>query len=97
MSEPTTYRRLGNDHYMTGPDFFAKSEDGFTWSPIKEGEYARDLAAYEMAHQFKPKPRFILDPFRARPSKATMLDVMSVALMAASWMAILLGLYLLSK
>ena len=52
----TEYRRLGNNHYMTGPDFFAKSEDGFTWSPIKEGEYASDLAAYEMAHQPKPKP-----------------------------------------
>ena len=97
MSEPTTYRRLGNDHYLTGPDFFAKSADGFTWSPIKEGEYARDLAAYEMAHQPKPKPRFILDPFRARPSRSTVWDMVATALMAACWMAILFGFYLLSK
>jgi len=57
------------------------------------------LDKYEEARMAaRPKPKFILDPtYRARPSKATMLDVVLVALMAASWMAILLGLYLLSK
>ena len=96
----TEYRRLGNDHYMTGPDFFAKSEDGFTWSPIKESKYARDLAAYEisrMAHQPKPKPRFTLNIYRARPSRSTIWDMVTTALMGASWMAVLFGFYLLSK
>jgi hypothetical protein len=97
MSEPNTYRRLGNDHYLTGPDFFAKSADGFTWSPIKEDEYARDLAAYEMAHQPKPKPRFTLSIYRARPSRSTIWDMVATALMAACWMAVLFGFYLLMK
>lgn len=58
-------------------------------------QITKDLAAHEtarMAAHPKLKPTY-----RARPSKATMLDVVLVALMAASWMAILLGFYLLSK
>jgi hypothetical protein len=60
-----------------------------------------DLDKYEVFRMSqRPKPKFILEivnPYRARPSKATMLDVMSVALMVASWTGILFGLYLLSK
>ena len=57
-----------------------------------------DLNKYEaerMSH--RPKPKFILDPFPARPSRSTVWDMVATALMAACWMAVLLGFYLLSK
>ena len=67
----------------------------------EEYQYGQAILAHERARMSKrPKPKFILEivnPYRSRPSKATMLDVMSVALMVASWTGILFGLYLLSK
>jgi len=50
-----------------------------------------------MAHQPKPKPRFTLNIYRARPSRSTIWDMVATALMGASWMAFLFGLYLLMK
>jgi len=57
-----------------------------------------DLDKYETARMSKrPKPKFILDPFPARPSRSTIWDMVATALMAACWMAVLFGFYLLNK
>jgi hypothetical protein len=57
-----------------------------------------DLEKYEVFRMSKrPKPKFILDPFPARPSRSTIWDMVATALMAACWMAVLFGFYLLSK
>ena len=60
-----------------------------------------DLDKYEVFRMSqRPKPKFLLEvvnPYRARPSRSTIWDMVAVALMGASWMAILFGLYLLMK
>ena len=60
-----------------------------------------NLDKYEVFRMSKrPKPKFILEivnPYRARPSRSTVWDMVATALMAASWAAILFGFYLLSK
>jgi hypothetical protein len=64
----------------------------------EEYQYGQAILAHERARMSKrPKPKFILDPFTARPSRSTIWDMVAVALMGASWMAVLFGLYLLMK
>ena len=64
-------------------------------------QITKALAAHEAARMsHRSKPKFILEvvnPYRARPSRSTILDMVATALMAACWMAILFGFYLLNK
>lgn len=64
----------------------------------EEYQYGQAILAHERARMSKrPKPKFILDPFPARPSRSTIWDMVATALMAACWAAILFGFYLLNK
>ena len=95
------YTRIGKKHFMTGPDFFAESDDGRVW--IKrdpdQAKIAYALAQYEQA-RIGPKtnPRFCLtidaNHFHAKPSRGTLWDVLFVAIGGAMWFAILFGLWL---
>jgi hypothetical protein len=64
----------------------------------EEYQYGQAIFAHERSRMSKrPKPKFILDSFPARPSRSTIWDMVATALMAACWMAVLFGFYLLSK
>jgi hypothetical protein len=67
----------------------------------EEYQYGQAILAHERARMSqRPKPKFLLEvvnPYRARPSRSTIWDMVATALMGASWMAILFGLYLLMK
>jgi len=60
----------------------------------------RAIAAYEEARMGpKPKPKFILhidgDHFHARPSRATLWDVVMVAATGAAWFGFLFSLWVI--
>ena len=98
---PEIYTRIGKKHFMTGPDFFAESDDGHVW--IKrdpdQAKIAYALAQYEQA-RIGPKtnPRFCLtidaDHFHAKPSRGTIWDMVIVAVTGACWFGLLFSLYL---
>jgi hypothetical protein len=64
-----------------------------------QAQIARAIAAYEKARMGpQAKPKFILhidgDHFHARPSRATLWDVVIVAATGAAWFGLLFSLYL---
>ena len=105
MSEPEIYTRIGNVHYLTGPDFFAKSEDGQVWTKLDpdQAKIAYALAQYEEARMGpRPKPKFDLhlinhDHFYAKRSRAGFIDVVFVAIASATWLGLLFSIYLVFK
>ena len=101
---PEIYTRIGNKHFLTGPDFFAESEDGTVWirRDPDQASMAYALAQYEQARLApRPKPKFWLsidaDHFHARPSRATIGDAIFVAIATATWLALLTSIYLVFK
>ncbi len=101
---PEIYTRIGNKHFLTGPDFFAESEDGTVWvkRDPDQTSMAYTLAQYEQARLApRPKTKFFLsidaDHFHARPSRATIGDAIFVAIATATWLALLASIYLVFK
>ena len=101
---PEIYTRIGNKYFLTGPDFFAESDNGHDWTKRDpdQAKIAYALAQYEQARMApRPKPKFWLsidaDHFHARPSRATLWDVVFVAIATATWLALLPSIYLVFK
>lgn len=98
--DPDFLARNAKGQQQASPEAIAQYCASFEMQRDQD-QITRAIAQYEEARMSqRPKPKFILEvinPYRARPSKATILDVVVVALMMASWAAILFGFYLLSK
>lgn len=68
-----------------------------------QDKIAHAIAAYEEARMGpKPKPKFELhlinhDHFYAKPSRATLWDVVFVAIATATWLALIASIYLVFK
>ena len=104
LSEAEMYKRTGNVHYLTGPDFFAKSMDDEIKTEIDQAriKISRAIAAYEETRMGQqPKPKFILEIkdnyFYAKPSRATLWDAVFVAIATATWLALIASIYLVFK
>lgn len=105
LSEAEMYKRTGNVHYLTGPDFFAKSVDDEIKTEIDQAriKISRAIAAYEETRMGpKPKPKFELhlinhDYFYAKRSRAGLVDVLFTAIAVASWLGLLFSIYLVFK
>lgn len=97
---PEIYTRIGNKHFLTGPDFFAESDDGTFWvkRDPDQASMAYALAQYEQARLApRPKPRFCItidaDHFAAKRSRAGLIDLIAVAVGGAMWFAILAAIW----
>jgi len=95
------YTRIGNKYFLTGPDFFAESDDGHVWTKRDpdQAQIAYALAQYEQTRMApRPKPRFCLtidgNHFQAKRSRAGLIDVIAVAVGGALWFVILAGLWI---
>ena len=69
---------------------------------LDQDQINRAIAAYEEARMgARPKPKFILEIkdsyFYAKPSRATLWDVLFVAIATAAWLALLTSIYLVLK
>lgn len=102
-SQLEIYTRMGNKHFLTGPDFFAESEDGHVWNQLDpdQAKIAYALAQYEearMAH-YRAKPKFILEidgnHFAAKRSRGGLIDVVLVAIAGGCWFAVLAGAWMI--
>jgi hypothetical protein len=94
--------RNAREQQQASPEAIARYRASFDPMQTDQNQINRAIMAYETARMSaRPKPKFILhidgNHFHARPSRATLWDVVFVAIATATWLALLTSIYLVFK